>query len=292
MAMRLLKPFSTNSDAATIRKGADVWNAEFDEEEVKDEDAGQNGDGTPDEDGNGDSEEDIESDLEDESEDEFAAGNGDRFPKLSDSRKIANYRMHRKKGTAKLELLLRLLTWAPRSMGICQWCVRYKPQARKYWSKWKSLQEELRSYSVLKMAVDEELKAEPSNYLLFDQWRTLQWLSADLKKELRLGRPLGLVGRWSKNSRGYETVVCFINQHVKDLSTLFVRKRDSERSLVLTVRKTPNRCPRCSLDEAEKLVPISAHHDILVNLTRLQELRNQTRGLFHELLEDLSDPEF
>ena len=311
MALSPLKPTSTRSISARVKGSVDARDEEDKNGNNEASNVDQNSDGATDED-------EDEGDSEDESDDEYAAGNGDRNPKLVGAQHGADYKIHGKRGTAKLELLRRLLDWAPNSLGICQWCAKYKPRAEEYWLSQKPFQTALDSLSHFLKAVDQQvntysqerdvkLDASYSPDLLPRVYGTygdadynsaicsangrLCRIAGMLKKEMFLGDHggayLGVRGgvafSWSWRSRGFETVDCFIDR--PQGYWWFCRRyaRGGAKELIVTVQKTPNRCPGCVIDLADEIAPTRTRHGILERLSTLKKLKAQTQ----ETLEDL-----
>jgi hypothetical protein len=105
--------------------------------------------------------------VDGDGQDTYRGGNGDDRDEsdvrsdgaswLLKSKSTATYKPHSKKEKATLELLRRLLGWAPKSLGICQFCVMYRPKASEYWNKQMSVVGTLMALQLLKDLVDAEL---------------------------------------------------------------------------------------------------------------------------------------
>lgn len=94
---------------------------------------------------------------DDRDESDIRSESSDGASWLRKSKSAATYKPHSKKEKATLELLRRLLGWAPKSLGICQCCVMYRPKASEYWNKQMSVVGTLMALQLLKDLVDAEL---------------------------------------------------------------------------------------------------------------------------------------
>jgi hypothetical protein len=94
----------------------------------------------------------------------------------------------------------------------------------------------------------------------------LKRTKAMLEKELGSDLKVEAIERWSKTSRGYEEVKCFVRKcPQKDISRA-ITEQAWERLLILTVRKLPNICPGCSVEEAKRRLPTRVLDDIIQHL--------------------------
>lgn len=209
----------------------------------------------------------------------------------------ATYKPHSKKEKAMLELLRRLLGWAPKSLGICQCCVMYRPKASEYWNKQMSIVGTLMTLQLLKDLVDAELGIADNLPRDFGAWvnnctLTRAYDGLYLTKEV-LHEELGSDGstdpvvRWSATTRDFEVVDCLVNQrpeHIMYDTTPGVASKPPERSMILTMRRFANRCPKCALREVESEIPAATKiRGMVKQIQRLRELREVANEEFSQL---------
>jgi len=234
---------------------------------------------------------------DDRDESDIRSESSDGASWLLKSKSTATYKPHGKKEKATLELLRRLLGWAPKSLGICQFCVLYRPKASEYWNKQMSVVGTLMALQLLKDLVDAELGIADHLPQDFGAWvnnctltRAYDWLY--LTKEV-LHEELGSDGstdpviRWSATTRDFEVVDCLVNQRPEHLMydmTPGVASEPSERSMILTMRRFANRCPECSLQEVESEIPAATKiRGVIKQIQRLRELREVANEEFSQL---------
>lgn len=216
---------------------------------------------------------------------------------LTRSKSAATYTAHNRKAKATLEVLRRLLGWAPKSLGICQRCVKYRPQAPEYWNRRMDVVASLMTLQQLKKVVDAELNlpdpiSRDSSDCLNHHTLTRAYEKLLLTKDV-LDEALGLDGstdvvvQWSTTSRSFEVIECLVNQRPEYLiyeRSFGVAAKSSERSMILTVRKYARTCPECSVRSAEAEIRSTIYvRGILKQLQKLRDLREEANQEISQL---------
>jgi hypothetical protein len=124
-------------------------------------------------------------------------------------------------------------------------------------------------------------------YPLNGAYEALEGVKATLEKEFGSTYYTNVIERWTETSRGYEDVKCLVGRARRKVVLGEACEAARELSLVLTVRKTPKRCPECSIKEAKRLLPTSLRKNTLKHLRRLEELREEMEVKFDDLKADL-----